>query len=68
MTGRIQCRYDLVVMAGLDPAIHVLASNKKDVDARVKPAHDAGRTSAHLRQPVRAAHSVWIASALRASQ
>jgi hypothetical protein len=29
-------------MAGLDPAIHVLASShrKKDVDARVKPGHD----------------------------
>jgi hypothetical protein len=27
-------------MAGLDPAIHVLAANKKDVDARVKPGHD----------------------------
>ena len=27
-------------MAGLVPAIHVLDSQKKDVDARVKPAHD----------------------------
>jgi hypothetical protein len=27
------------VMAGLVPAIHVLAADK-DVDARVKPAHD----------------------------
>jgi hypothetical protein len=28
-------------MAGLDPAIHVFVSLvKKDVDARVKPAHD----------------------------
>jgi hypothetical protein len=27
-------------MAGLDPAIHVLASAKKGVDARVKPGHD----------------------------
>jgi hypothetical protein len=30
-----------VVMAGLDPAIHVLITlSKKGVDARVKPAHD----------------------------
>ena len=28
------------VMAGLDPAIHVLATSKKGVDARVKPGHD----------------------------
>ncbi len=28
------------VMAGLVPAIHVLA-RKEDVDARAKPAHDA---------------------------
>jgi hypothetical protein len=28
------------VMAGLVPAIHVLASQKKDVDARDKPGHD----------------------------
>jgi hypothetical protein len=27
-------------MAGLVPAIHVLATEKKGVDARVKPAHD----------------------------
>jgi hypothetical protein len=28
-------------MAGLDPAIHVLATAaRKDVDARVKPGHD----------------------------
>jgi hypothetical protein len=31
----------MVVMAGLDPAIHVLArTKKKRVDARVKPGHD----------------------------
>jgi hypothetical protein len=30
----------LLVMAGLVPAIHVLASQKKDVDARDKPGHD----------------------------
>jgi hypothetical protein len=29
------------VMAGLDPAIHVLAT-KKDVDARHKAGHDGG--------------------------
>jgi len=34
-------------MAGLDPAIHALAiSRKKDVDARVKPAHDDENVSA----------------------
>jgi hypothetical protein len=27
-------------MAGLDPAIHVLRRDQKNVDARVKPAHD----------------------------
>jgi len=27
-------------MAGLDPAIHVLASAEKDVDARDKRGHD----------------------------
>jgi hypothetical protein len=30
-------------MAGLDPAIHVLAT-KEDVDARVKPGHDERNT------------------------
>jgi hypothetical protein len=30
-------------MAGLVPAIHVLLSRKKDVDARVKPGHDVER-------------------------
>jgi hypothetical protein len=29
-------------MAGLDPAIHALLVTQKDVDARVKPAHDDG--------------------------
>ncbi len=30
-----------LVMPGLDPGIHVLASlSKKDVDGRVKPGHD----------------------------
>jgi hypothetical protein len=34
-------RYLLIVMAGLDPAIHAFAApGKGDVDARVKPAHD----------------------------
>jgi hypothetical protein len=27
-------------MAGLDPAIHVLATGKKDVDARHEAGHD----------------------------
>jgi hypothetical protein len=31
---------DRSVTAGLDPAIHVLRVVQKDVDARVKPAHD----------------------------
>jgi hypothetical protein len=30
------------VIAGLDPAIHALASTKKDVDARLKAGHDNG--------------------------
>jgi hypothetical protein len=30
----------LVVMAGLDPAIHVLGAAMKDVDARIKSGHD----------------------------
>jgi hypothetical protein len=29
-------------MAGLVPAIHLLATGKKGVDARVKPGHDEG--------------------------
>jgi hypothetical protein len=29
-------------MAGLDPAIHVFASKKEDVDARDKRGHDDG--------------------------
>jgi hypothetical protein len=31
-------------MAGLVPAIHVSASVKKDVDARVKPGHDGSES------------------------
>jgi acetate---CoA ligase (ADP-forming) len=34
------------VMAGLGPAIHVLPGNKKDVDARDKPAHGGARVLA----------------------
>jgi hypothetical protein len=30
----------MFVMAGLDPAIHVLREQKKDVDARDKRGHD----------------------------
>jgi hypothetical protein len=30
----------MFVMAGLDPAIHVLGRPKKDVDARHKAGHD----------------------------
>jgi hypothetical protein len=33
-----------IVMAGLDPAIHVLAT-KKDVDARHKAGHDEKKRS-----------------------
>jgi hypothetical protein len=33
-------------MAGLDPAIHVLLNDKKDVDARHRTGHDEGETSA----------------------
>jgi hypothetical protein len=33
-------------MAGLDPAIHVLAASKKGVDARDKPGHDGGENRA----------------------
>jgi hypothetical protein len=29
-----------IVMAGLDPAIHVLSRSAKNVDARDKPGHD----------------------------
>jgi hypothetical protein len=32
-------------MAGLDPAINVLPIAQKDVDARVKSAHDDGEIS-----------------------
>jgi len=38
----------LLVMAGLDPAIHVFKSAKdQGVDARVKPGHD----EAHVERP-----------------
>jgi hypothetical protein len=33
-------------MAGLVPAIHVLAAEKKDVDARHKAGHDEGSSTA----------------------
>jgi hypothetical protein len=32
------------VIAGLDPAIHLFAASKKDVDARVNPGHDDKQT------------------------
>jgi len=32
-----------VVMPGLDPGIHVLGQEKKDVDGRDKPGHDGVR-------------------------
>ncbi|MFK4529931.1 hypothetical protein ABIF90_007912 [Bradyrhizobium japonicum] len=35
-------------MAGLGPAIHVLATRKKNVDARDKPGHDNVGTFAHF--------------------
>jgi hypothetical protein len=38
---RIDAEREFIVMAGLDPAFHVLpAAVPKDVDARVKPGHD----------------------------
>jgi hypothetical protein len=40
MSFETQSGAGLVVMAGLDPAIHVLAAGKKDVDARDKRGHD----------------------------
>jgi hypothetical protein len=36
----------IVVMAGLVPAIHALASGKKGVDARHKAGHDDGEAFA----------------------
>jgi hypothetical protein len=39
-------------MAGLDPAIHVLLRQSKDVNARVKPGHDGSiRPCGFSRQP-----------------
>jgi len=39
-------------MAGLDPAIHVLAAKEKEVvDARVKPGHDEGENASACRRP-----------------
>ena len=38
-------------MAGLVPAIHVLAVTKKGVDARVKPGHDVPLWADGLAQP-----------------
>jgi hypothetical protein len=38
-------------MAGLVPAIHVLCTTRKDVDARDKPGHDAEVTGMPL--PIR---------------
>ena len=36
----------MIVIAGLDPAIHLFASSyAKEMDARVKPAHDGLKTS-----------------------
>ena len=32
----------IIVMAGLDPAIHVFCLQKQDVDARDKRGHDEG--------------------------
>jgi hypothetical protein len=29
-----------IVLAGLDPAIHALTAGSKDIDARIKSAHD----------------------------
>jgi hypothetical protein len=35
-------------MAGLDPAIHVLAAKKQDVDHRDKPGDDGIATNARM--------------------
>jgi hypothetical protein len=35
----------MLVMAGLDPAIHVLGTQKKDVDARLKRGHGVERAA-----------------------
>jgi hypothetical protein len=42
-----------VASLAYDPAIHVLLSAQKDVDARVKPAHDAhgGYDAASIASP-----------------
>jgi len=40
-------RNQVLVMARLDPAIHVLAAKKKDVDARDKRGHDVERFAIH---------------------
>src|SRR6516225_12377307 len=42
-------------MAGLVPAIHVLANRKKGVDARVKPGHDesVGRLKSRRKSTIR---------------
>jgi hypothetical protein len=43
-------------MAGLVPAIHVLASGKKDVDARHKAGHDRAAVMRICRQVC----AIWI--------
>jgi hypothetical protein len=44
-------------MAGLDPAIHVLATRKEDVDARHEAGHDDGK--ALERDPIRLNHCAF---------
>ncbi len=39
----------MIVMAGLLPAIHVLAPCKKDVDARAKRGHDENKNAQEAR-------------------
>ena len=49
MRGRVEAnaaQRNLVVMAGLVPAIHVGRHMRKRVDARVKPGHDGGEQGA----------------------
>ena len=57
---------ELIVIAGLDPAIHPFRKNKK-MDARIKPAHDGGEqrfNSSGIRCSVPATAPSWAAIAV----
>ena len=49
------------------PAIHVLLATKKDVDARHKAGHDAGRCGSHPRPRLARIGSTWNSSQLATS-